>query len=293
MKQNKFSAIYLISIIIAIGIAALEAISYPGFVAKHIFVSAQLFYFLSLIFSLTKYNYSKKIKTGLFIFICSISVLYTVLIFMEKASYPNYVYTITHINLLTLLYLVSFSWFHYLRINNYHILKSMLIASLIYIGADGVGNTLEIMFRELRRITSNPFATYEQKMTIAYPGFYPAMKEVVKLTPPDSTILIPPQGHPWEQEGNGAMVTYFIYPRKAINFIPRNGGQLKSKTYILIANGSWRLKTATDFGWPKISIKSNKIIQIDLVNHNNITYNRSYDPNTDRWDWGLIEVNNE
>jgi len=285
--------IYLLSIIIALGVAAIEAVSFSGFVAKHIGISAQLFYLVSLLLSFTKYEYSKLIKSISFILSCSLGGIYIVLIFLEKANYPNFIYTKTHINLLTFLFLVAFTWFHYLKISKHDFLKSMLIASLIYIGADGVGQTMEIMFRELRRIAGNPFATYEQKMEIAYPGFYSAMKEVVRLTPADATILIPPQGHPWEQEGNGAMVTYFIYPRKAINFNPEDPSQLKPKSYILIAKGSWKSFPSDPSGWPKGPIKADKIIQIDLANQTNQVYNRSYSPETDKWDWGLIEVKNE
>jgi hypothetical protein len=150
------------------------------------------------------------------------------------------------------------------------------------------------MFRELRRIAAHPFATYAQKMEMAYPGFYPAMQAVDVLTPPDATILIPPQAHPWEEEGNGAMVTYFVYPRHVANYDPTNHNELlHPHTYILIAQGAWKSFPADPSGWPKVPVRADKLIKIDLKTHTNVTYNRNYDPTTDQWDWGLIEVPHE
>lgn len=285
--------IYIISFFLALSMSAIEAVSYPGFAKNHIGVNAQLFYIVSMIMSTTKMPEHKLVLKTLQSTSILLAISYVVLIFLEKGTYPNFVYTKTHINLLTYLFLVAITWFHYLRVKKLPLIKSLLIASLIYVCADGIGQTLEVMFRELRRIANNPFATYEQKMDIAYPGFYSAMKEMVKLTPPSATILIPPQGHPWELEGNGAMVTYFIYPRKAINLISGDQSQFKPGRYIMIANGSWRQKNATEYGWPKIPIKSDKLIKIDLATHENYTINRDFDPIMDKWDWGLIEVPHE
>lgn len=286
--------IYLLFLIISLGMAGLEAFSYPGFVVNHLGISSYVFYILSVVFSSKRIKIPKILNSLFLIFGWLIAVIYIVLVFLEKVKYPNYVYTITHLNLLTFLFLVGFTWFHILRLKQLGLIKSLLIACLIYVGIDGAGRTLAVITNNLDRVRHSFFATYDQKMAQSYPGFYPAMQEVIKLTPSDATLLIPPQGNPWEVEGNAAMVTYFVYPRKVRNLDPNELTKAFPKnTYMLIAKGSWERKGDTDYGWPKGSVKANHIWQIDLVSHANYEYKRNYNPETDKWDWGIIEVNNE
>ena len=286
--------IYLISLFIALGVAGIEAVSYPGLISKHLGIDASIFYLISMGLSFTHYKFPK-IFTHIFsIFSYTIAGIYVVLVFLEKIVYQNYVFTATHINLLTFLLFVGLTWFHYLRVKKFDFVKSLLIASIIYLGVNGAGRMFAITYRQINGIIRKPFATYDQKMNSVYPGFYPVMKEVAKLTPSDAIILIPPQGNPWEIEGNGAMVTYFLYPRKVRNLsINDTSTEVLHNTYILIAKGSWKRTDNVDYGWPKTPVKATRIWQIDLENNASYEYQRDYDPSTDKWDWGLIEATYE
>jgi hypothetical protein len=48
-----------------------------------------------------------------------------------------------------------------------------------------------------------------------------------------------------------------------------------------------------EHGWPKSKVKADRIWQFDLNNNHTTEYLRDYDPSTDQWDWGLIEVAHE
>jgi hypothetical protein len=130
-------------------------------------------------------------------------------------------------------------------------------------------------------------------MTKAYPGFYPAIMRVKQLTPDDATVLIPPQGNPWEIEGNSAMVAYFLYPRKVHNLDPQSIPSLGDNTYILISKGSWKRSGEVDYGWPKVKVNATKLWEIDQNGHTINAFSDNYDPQIHTWDWGLIEVNYE
>ncbi len=285
--------IYLISAFLALASAALESLSYIGFVHNHIGIRAYHLYLLSVILALSYKRSPSLVQVIMKILAIITSVIYLVLIFAETATYPNYVFSTTHINPFTFQLFLGLLWFHFLIIRKYNFTKSLLIAVIMFVAVDGMGRTLAIAYKGVSQFLRDPFATYAQKMTSTYPGFYPAMQEIKKLTPSDATIYIPPQGNPWEIEGNVAMVTYFLYPRKVINLEPDKIPTLPPKSYLLIAKGSWQRTGEVDYGWPKVDVTANQIWEIDTINNLVKNYPRDYHRELDKWNWGLIEVNNE
>lgn len=293
--------IYILMLVTSLGIAVVESVSYLGFFFKHTGIPAYLVYLVGIIAVTYVHKPIKLLVALLGLFSVLVSLLFFVLSFAEIAHYPNYVFTVTHINLVSLQFLIGLLFLHYFAYKDWlskpldRIAKGLLVGILVCIGADGLGRTISFANNNIKYIKIDPFATYEQKMIKAYPGLYPALKEVVRLTPEDAIILIPPQGNPWEFEGNGAIVTYFIYPRRVKN-IGADGifTSNSEPTYALIAKGSWpTLTNPLGFGWPKVVIPAARIWQFDLANQNTIEYNRDFNPETDQWDWGLIEVKHE
>ncbi|EKD80070.1 MAG: hypothetical protein ACD_40C00213G0054 [uncultured bacterium] len=215
-----------------------------------------------------------------------------VLIFFESVPYLKFIVTSLHVNTITFQWLLLIAWIPPLVTRGFFHLKLLIITLLLCIVGESSAKTSLSIYRELRNITSNPFLTYDQKMSLTYPGFYPAMKEVVRLTPKDSTIIIPPQRNPWETEGHTGMVEYFIYPRQAINMgvDTKQLPQVEGKLYALIAKGSWERIGPVDYGWPKIPIQADHLWHID-TDHNVVTkIEQNYDPQINQWNWGLIEV---
>ncbi|MBP9669856.1 hypothetical protein KBD75_00465 [Candidatus Woesebacteria bacterium] len=290
--------IYLASAIFALIFAAAEAVTYIGFVHNHLGIYAYYIYLTSLVLVIYKTSYSKFIGKSFVIAAYLSSALYLALIFAEIINYPNFVFTITHINPFTFQFFVALLWFHTLTIHRVKFTKSLLLAGLIYVGIDGAGRTLGVMYKGLRDVINDPFATYAQKMTKVYPGFYPAMQEIKLLTSPDSMIVIPPPASPWDIEGNQAMVNYFLYPRKVVNsqleILP---DIVKSQnTYVLISKGTMSMFSSYniyEYHWPKNPLNASQIWEIDTVNHKVINHQRDYNPAIDKWGWGLIEVKHE
>lgn len=285
-------------ITLTLGLSALESVSYLGFIKTHFFVSANIIYFVGLmLIYFMPFLLSSWLKKILTISSISVLLLYLLLTVLEFTHYPNYIYTLTHINLVGLQILVLLTWFHYIfSVVNLDKLARLgagiLIASLIFTASEGVGKSLAFITQKLAIAIKAPQATYAEKLIKSYGGFYPAMELVKQLTPDNALILIPPQGNPWEVEGNAPMVTYYLYPRKVENLgdtIPISSRPI----YALIAHGSWPKTGDTDYGWPKISLPSTRLWQFDIINLNYSLYNRQYDPIADNWDWGLIEVKHD
>lgn len=288
--------IYLFLFFLSIMASGVEAVTYFGFIVKHFHFSPYYIYLASIAAALLPRRVPKFISLLYPYTIILLTLMYFIFIFLEVTHYPNYIYTHFHVNPLSFQLFISIAWIHYLIQKNLSLSKILIIATLIYIGVDGAGRTIALLRNELLLIMREPFLTYDQKMNREYWGFVPAIKEVVRLTPENATILIPPQGNPWEVEGNGAMVRYFIYPRKLMNLLPdmTDLPKVEGPTYVLIAKGSWpNVANPAGYGWPKIKLDSNQIWHIDLATGKNYSYNRSYDPSTDKWDWGLIEVSND
>lgn len=290
--------IYLISAIFSLLLAAAEAVTYIGFVHNHLGIYAYYIYLISFILVIYKTNYPKFIGRSFLVASYFSSTLYLGLIFAETINYPNFVFTSTHINPFTFQFFVALLWFHTLNIHRVKFAKSFLLAGLIYVGVDGAGRTLGVMYKGVRDIASDPFATYAQKMTKVYPGFYPAMQEIKLLTSPDSTIIIPPPASPWDIEGNQAMVNYFLYPRKVVNSQLEVLPDILStdNSYVLISKGTMSMFSSYniyEYHWPKNQITASQIWEIDTGNRKTINHQRDYNPTTDKWAWGLIEVKHE
>lgn len=288
-----YQMIYLITTFIALSWSAIESVSYLGFFYSHLHVHSFFIYFLSIILSLSYKDKLKAYASRAMVLGYVLGIGYFILIFLESVSYPNFVFTHFHINPLTFQIFVSLAWFHILIINKENFSKSLLIALLIFVAIDGAGRTTGYAYKGIKDMIKDPFATYDQKMSKAYPGFYPAMLAVKSITPNEATILIPPQGNPWEVEGNAAMVTYFLYPRHVINLNVDTISSIPDHTFILIAKGSWPRVGEMDYGWPKVPVSAFNIWEIDTKSGITNSYLRNYNPDTDKWDWGLIEVKNE
>lgn len=285
--------IYLFFFLSTLAASALESVTYFGFILKHLHFSAYWIYFLGVLAALTPRPVPRLLSQALSILAYPITIAYLCFIYLETTHYPNYIYTQFHVNPLAFQFFVCLVWLHVFIQRHLPLTKALILAVLIYIGSDGAGRTFALIRNELTAILHEPFLTYDQKMSREYWGFYSAMKQVRLLTPDNATLLIPPQGNPWEVEGNGAMVRYFIYPRKLANLLPdfTVPPQIPGPTYILIAKGSWPSVTnPAGYGWPKVVVDSRQIWHIDLATGKNYSYNRPYDPTTDQWNWGLIEV---
>lgn len=285
--------IYLFFVVISIVVSAIESISYAGYVVSHISIEPLLIYILSLVFAPYAITLPKKLFRPIYILTFFILTCYFIIIFAESIAYPNFIFSHFHINPYTIMPFILLLMFHVSRLTNISLKKSILLTGLIYLGLSGGAKTFAMIASNFINIIRNPFDSYSKKMTNAYPGVYPVLQTIKNMTPSDATILIPPQGNPWEIEGNAAMVTYFLYPRKVKNLDPLSISELGDKTYLLISKGSWKRIGEVDYGWPKVAVPANQLWEINTSGQILNNYLRDYNPYEDTWDWGLIEVKHE
>ena len=285
--------IYYLALSLSMLSVGLESVSYFGFIENKLGLSSLYIYLLSFVLSISP-GKTIKIPSKLSkLTIVVSSMIYAFLIALETYFYPNYVYSHLHINPSVAQFALALLSYHLLIHFKQSWHKAFLIASLIYVFVDGGGRTLGLATRGLAQVANDPLATYSTKLSRVYPGFYETMQEIVRLTPTNATIFIPPQSNPWELEGNAAMVRYFVYPREVKNLgedlvVPKVTGP----AYVLIAKGSAKQRiTAYDYGWPKSTWTGKNVWRLgsqkQLVQEPVPTY--IYDPDN-LWDWGLIEV---
>lgn len=294
--HTKSSLIYLVIVGLALLAAGLESVSYFGFVHSHFYYPAYYWYIVSLfVLPISPVQPKRWLKLTLLLGSVGSLVIYAVLSSLEFLHYPNYVYTLTHIHLPALQIFVILIWIHttYLILaHKGYILRlsgSLLLTSLVTTGVIGLGSSVAFLGKRLTLIAKKPTANYEVQMIDAYGGVYPAMRLVKSLTPDNAVILIPPQGNPWEVEGNAAMVAYFLYPRKVVN-LSETLPITDLPTYALIAHGSWGRNGPMDYGWPKVKLPTKRLWRFEVASNRTQEFIRPYDPDLDKWDWGLIEV---
>lgn len=88
-----------------------------------------------------------------------------------------------------------------------------------------IGHSANRFWSTIAIILQNPFASYEDKMTMKYPRFFPFMRMISANTPQDSTIYLPRDpgiayGEPMWPIANFQVVSALLYPRTIIAFSP-------------------------------------------------------------------------
>lgn len=278
------------SILFILLVSLVESIAYPGFIKNHFFIPAFIIYLILGIYAFKNPRLSQLTQTQKKIInlaaVLTI-IIYTTFNIVESITYNNFIFTHLHINLqgfavFTLLFLIS---------SFYLTKQSLILGSMIFLGIFNIAGITPILLAKLTPIITNPFATYDQKMTHAYGEFYQVMQQVKILTPEDSTIVIPPQSAPWVDEGNDALVRRFLYPR-TITHLDNIDLTQANNTFVLIAIGHWPEEGNYTHGWPKQIIPSDHIWHLDPRDNKIEKIVGVYDPNFN-WDWGLIEVKYE
>lgn len=131
--------------------------------------------------------------------------------------------------------------------------------------------------------------TYKQGGSAYYGWIWPYSQFIVRHTPSDAVLLIPPQNNIWKMEGNADYFRWFMYPRKLTHMT--NSNIPAGVTHVLIALGECSEGAC---GWPKIAIKAEhikKIILIDRQTHSEATLTETdYYLDTDHFQWGIIEL---
>jgi len=326
LKINKSVFPFLIGI--SFSFLLLESYMYIGFLRKFILLDSRYFLIFSII-SISLLFYSKlseeKYKSSTlekfvlnlnaFLFF-PISIFYWIMTVSNTIHYPNYVFATFHIQpenylnviflslLLFILKLYKLSKLkrgQYLRcirgklfvFNKAPKVLILLVVIFISLAVYVVSNlpiVLKSVFNNIIFVSTHLNYTYDDKMRKKWGFYYDYMEFIKSYTPPDATILIPPQSNHWLTSGNSGLDRYFLYPRNLLNAdvfsIPNSG-----YGYVLIDKGEW-YNDAVDWGWPKVAVKAEKIWYIDPGTLKVTEVEKDFDPKDpfNMQAWGLIKV---
>ncbi len=329
IKNKWLGEIYFSLFTISLILSLIEIFTYKNFFFKHFYIHTDVLIGLAVISGMIFIAREERMKTtflnkmvfiltrGCYAILALTIPLYVYFNLLNLINYPNYVFSKIHIqtdliirpivlclSLVILLYLqkkhlVSFyklykekTWKNYARyfltIIIVGIIALYTLVNLIVNAADIIPQT--ILMINNRNLTRQQ--KYEYVMVKNYGYFYNYMDFIKSVTPPDASILLPPQKNPWQLEGNQRLVRYFLFPR--VLYSAHESNLPASFDYIMIAWGgdSFPPDNSNDYGWPKYPIEAKKIYLYDTSTKNYSVSNDNYDPNKflKPGTYGLIET---
>lgn len=300
MEKSKFLYILNSFLVVFFLYSLSESFTYYGFWFKHF---GKLVYFLfficfvSLLFFFRRFNSYIFANNFILVIVYTFTIFYVFLISLEKLVYPNFVFSHFHLHpdmlILPLTALVVIFFINQVESTITGFLNFLIFFLLLqYILVD-----LSLLKNENPVfVIKNLRLDYDEKMRLSVGKLpYDYAIFIKNNTPKESVILIPPQGFPWPQTGNGAYLRYFIYPRKLINGKEKEAGVDLSKVdFVLLDYGE---SNASEYGytnyWPKFDIPSEYIIYWnpgsgEVIREDKTLYR--YDLNEKDKLWGLIKV---
>lgn len=335
---NKF--ILPFTITITLSFLIIEAFTYSGFIRQHLFIDSKLFMVINVLMLLfnsfinnSDKNIVKNVEVDLLILVVKgsylavpiLAIIYYIMIAVESANYPNYIFSTLHINPdsffsvfvfsviisvsgllsqidLTNLDLNQVSESDIPRTKNFRLNingnKFQSLVTILFIVMFGYFTLQNFILTSKRIVKSNIYilvnkdATYDDKMYESWHFFYKYMKFIVDNTPENSSIAIPPPIRPWLSEGNSVLVRYFLFPRYVVT-IEDESGNIIHPDYYIISKGIWKATLESEYGWPKVKIEAEEIIYLNekdfsIKKIKNVIYDPDLDEN--KYGWGLIKV---
>lgn len=287
----------------------LDTIKYPGFIGKHFFIDAKIFFAFSVILLFLQtpksrlLNFLSKIN---FLVMVMLLLAYATFSVLEGINYPNYVLSKFHFSMEGLIYVLLFSISIFAiskfekqvsgKAKDIKIVQIILYFFLAYAFIVNVGASLKDSIDYDTYFSLHLRDSYGQKMHYQWGNYYDYMVFVKDNTPENATIVIPPQIAPWwTGTGNAALNRYFLYPRKLVQYQKEDIPEVKflpKGTYIMIAWGGWECDQYGCKGWPTKSIKASKAIFKDSKSSNvkEIKQDFLYDPKDTSNPFGLLKI---
>ena len=306
LYQNKLLLPFLI--VFTYGCLLLDTIKYPGFVGRHFFIDAKIYFSICVMAVLVskKFGILSKIinKFNIFVAITS-GIAYLFFSIQEASHWTNYVLSKFHFSLGGFIYLFLFSvsliaiW----NINsktNFKASKKNIAGAVVYLFViytliSNFGTTFKNSLVGDIFIGLHYKYSYDQKMHSEWGNYYDYMVFVRNNTPEDATIVVPPQILPWVRVGNAHLDRYFLYPRNIVQYTNKeilDVGSLAKGTYIMIAWGDWNCDTGVCKIWPqqKIDAKEEIIKDPNSTGAKEIRENVIYDPEDTSNPYGLLRL---
>lgn len=322
----------------------IESLTFAGFIYKHLYIDTKIFIFISIlmmivyIFSKSRLDIDDNSKgTTLMSLVTSasylaslvFSIIYYIMLSIESSNYPNYIFSVSHVNpdmfFYVLIFTTAIATFGFLskyNIENVNfnfinvpkklpkkLPKNKIVLSFLnykfqtivfmlfsmsfgYFVLKNFSLTSQRIVKSNIYILINKNASYDEKMFESWHFFYKYMKFIKDNTPESSFVAIPPPLRPWLSEGNSVLVRYFLFPRYIVTIEDESGRKVVPDYYI-ISKGIWKASKDDDYGWPKEKIEAEEIIYLNDTDFSTkVVKNVVYDPELkeNKYGWGLIKV---
>jgi hypothetical protein len=299
-----------------------ETYMYIGFIRKFVIFDSRFFMAAAIVSSIllvfTNENLINKfiLRINKLMFPV-VLISYLVMQYLEAVNYPNYVFTMIHLQPQNFFYIVVLSGILFLigKVNRKDverllsgefglfkknqrpleiILHLVIVTLLAFYFIDNFTKTITRVVNSSSYILTHLGDTYDDKMRKKWGFYYDYMIFVRDHTPPHSTIVIPPQTGHWLSTGNMPLSRHFLYPRKVFNGELYGFPLYVEYDFVLISRGLW-LSNANDWGWPKVNVGADKIWYIDRDSLEVTELKGDFDADDpfNKDAWGIIEVRKE
>jgi hypothetical protein len=284
----------------------LESYKYTGFLAKYIHIDVKTILVIVLVSSLLvaerKLTALSNLIFKINIFILPASlVVYFLMQYLEATNFLNYVFSKYHFQPAIFIYVVFLSLALLLVsclnkkkffLQKVSVTERAVVLVFIIIFIDGITGVVNMASYRDVYILTHIHASYDSKMREKLGTYYDYIKFVKMNTPESARILTPPMQGPWYSSGNVGMNRYFLFPRNLGNGTYNSPMDLTKYDHVLLAWGEWGIDES-DFAWPKIFVKAEKVIYFDPVTNIMKEIKGNYDPDLSRKNgiWGIIKLN--
>ena len=242
-----------------------------------------------------------KLALALFVFLLS---FYVVLKVVNRLVYSGFMFSKLHVQpdlfiwpVIISMLPVAVIWIPRINFRKLLNVQSILIMFVFLIIAQNLRYIYKSEWQPVSFILAHPVATYEDKMRKVIGDLtYNYALFIVKYTPENASLLIPPQAFPWPASGNASYFRYFVYPRNLTSgneFEPPSKDVLGKTDYVLLSWGETdTVESPHTHDWPKFGVKAEKIIFMnkDGTHGGEVKGDFHYSEYKGKKVWGLIVV---
>lgn len=296
----------LCSVLIALG----ETYKYPGFYLKHFQFSPLWIYGSTALF--IKFfpppNPNQQLFSRSFRYLAIFSIIFSgLLLIVETATFPNYVFSTLHINLdgLQILTVLFFSFFVLTNLRHERLLMLVDTTAVIAVTSILLNYFMANLITDVTLIRNEIHLiriggkTYEEKQIAGWGDIYRYSLLLKKTTPEHAVIALPPAQNHWLYSGNLVLMRYFLYPRTLVNVKETNSTTSLYEMpkgdyeYVALIWGESNPLDTTARVWPKTEFAAEYIDYFNLSEQTITRVNvKLYKPDSESEiskGWGVIK----
>ncbi|KKQ41216.1 MAG: hypothetical protein US60_C0045G0005 [Microgenomates group bacterium GW2011_GWC1_37_8] len=303
LKQdtNMIRILFLLTIFISVLISLLELFTYSGFMKKHLFFNINIFLFFGFVLVILlslKLNEIISLKLGKILFVSAISALTAMIVLtsLELIKYPNFIFSVTHIEIKNfsqlIAYLLSASFIVVVSKKLFKVFKNNVFFSTVFVFLLAVYIFKNCTFvsasinRLLPPALAKPTATYSDKMYYLWSDPYRYLETVKQLTSNNEVVFLPTGTSAQAITGNIGLIRYFLYPRSLSLYDPE-----RSKNGFLVVSPGNELGDGDYTLWPNHWVDSDYYYLINTKDRKVKRIDKDFDPiDLSGHFWALVKI---